>query len=59
MEPLNDWELDRLLNLWAVSDTPQDLEEILFSRRIRWWERLFSRHWLVIRAGRRKRLRKV
>jgi hypothetical protein len=59
MEPLSDYELEQLLNVWVAPDAPQSLERKLFSGRLRWWQWLFGRPLLVSHRRRSKRLRKV
>jgi hypothetical protein len=59
MEPLSDYELEHLLNVWVAPNAPQNFEEKFFPRQFRWWQWLFPSRLLVSHGGRSKRPRKV
>jgi len=42
MEPLDDKELNRLLQQWKAPATPAGIEKKVFSRREPWWKWLIS-----------------
>ena len=59
MEPLSDYELEKLLSTWVAPNAPQGLAAKFSQRRRRWWERLFHLQLLGKRGRRNKRFRKA
>jgi hypothetical protein len=65
MEPLDENELDQLLQLWVAPSAPRSLDEKVLAVRVPWWRRFLNRvipHRPTVGSGylkRKKIIRKV